>query len=156
MLLRYWAKLYSSPTDSEKAIEPAIAALGEPYRAQHPFFSLKHIADFVLLNRKLIIEVDGDSHSRPAQIKKDLEHTIALKALGYEVIRVTNEQAQAIPEETVKAALRATPQTLEELQRDLARLKVSHPKLFEPKPKKAYRKRGAGRRKRKVAARRQA
>ena len=137
----YWARLYLNPTPSEQALEPAIAALGERYRAQHPFFGLKHIADFVLLDRKLIIEVDGDSHEKPAQIKKDLEHTLKLKALGYEVIRVSNEQAQAAPAETVAHCLRAIPQTTEQLQASLARLLRNYPDLLVVKPKRPRSKR---------------
>lgn len=160
MLLRYWARLYANPTKSEIALEPAIAALGEPYRAQHPFFGLKHIADFVLLRRKLIIEVDGSSHDTPVQKKKDLEHTIALKALGYEVVRITNEQAQAIPVEIVSDCLTRTPQTIQQLQTALERLRQDYPDLFVPKAKKPKRQkrrrkatraagtRGGGRRKR--------
>jgi very-short-patch-repair endonuclease len=153
MLLRYWARLYNKPTEAEKAIEPAIASLGERYRSQHPFFALRHIADFVLLDRKLIIEVDGKSHSAPKQIKKDLEHTIALKALGYEVIRVTNEQAMAAPWETVLAALSQKPETLDALQVKLARLKKECPELWVKKPRKkrkkgSAKKRASGRRKR--------
>src|SRR5512139_1707813 len=145
-------------TPAEVALEPAIAALGERYRSQHPFWGLKHFADFALLERKLIIEVDGDSHDKPSQKKKDLEHTIALKSLGWEVVRVSNEQALANPSGTVAIALLETPQTTEQLQQDLERLKAEYPSLFEPKkPKPRKRrqpakprgagKRGAGRRK---------
>jgi very-short-patch-repair endonuclease len=136
-LLGYWQRLYDDMTPAEVALEPAIAALGERYRSQHPFWGLKHFADFALLDRKLIIEVDGSSHNTPSQKKKDLEHTLALKSLGWEVVRVSNEQAQAVPAETVAWCLRATPQTTEQLQTALARLKAEHPALFEPKPTKS-------------------
>lgn len=117
-------------TPAETSLEPAIAALGERYRSQHPFLKHKHFADFALLDRKLIIEVDGDSHNDPHQKKKDLEHTLALKSDGWEVVRVTNEQALADPAGTVKAALSATPQTEPELQASLERLLRDYPKLL--------------------------
>lgn len=155
MMLRYWYRLYHQMTPAEQALEPAIAALGERYRAQHPFLKHKHFADFVLLDRKLVIEVDGDSHDKPAQKKKDLDHMLALALDGWDVVRVSNEQALAVPAETVAWCLTATPQTEQQLTQALARLKAEHPALFEPKPPKSRksrrpakgRARGAGRRK---------
>lgn len=165
MLLRYWCRLYQNMTESERALEPSIAALGERYRAQHPFFGLKLIADFALLDRKLIIEVDGNSHDRPAQKKKDLQHMIALKALGWDVVRVTNEQAQAVPAETVAAALARTPQTASQLGASLEQLLRDYPELAVEPPKRPRKKRrprkaagaagksgGAGRRRKQPAA----
>ena len=150
-MLRFWYRQYARLVPAEQALEPAIAALGERYRHQHPFFGPKAIADFVLLDRNLIIEVDGDSHDKPSQKKKDLEHTLALKALGYETVRVTNEQALADPEGTVAAALQAKPQTIDQLTSQLEALKRDYPGLFEKKARKrkrrAAKKRGAGRRK---------
>lgn len=137
MMLRWGYRLLMNMTPAEKALEPAIAALGEPYRCQYPFLGQKIFADFALLNRKLIIEVDGASHNTPAQKLKDINHTLALKSLGWEVVRVSNEQAQAVPAETVAWCLTATPQTTEQLQTALARLKAEHPALFEPKPPKS-------------------
>lgn len=107
MMLRNWARLYTKPTLAEQTLEPAIAALGERYRAQHPFFSLYLIADFVLLDSRVVIEVDGKSHSTPAQIRKDLQHMIALEERGWAVIRVTNEQVMANPGLTLSVALNA-------------------------------------------------
>lgn len=127
-------------TEPERALEPAIAALGERYRCQHPFFGLKHIADFALLDRMRIIEVDGDSHDQPAQKKKDLKHMIALKALGWDVIRVSNDQAKAAPAETVAHCLTAAPQTAAQLEASLARLLRDYPKLAVEPPKRSRRK----------------
>lgn len=135
-LLGYWQRLYDDMTPAEVALEPAIAALGERYRSQHPFWGLKHFADFALLERKRIIEVDGDSHDKPSQKKKDLEHTIALKSLGWDVVRVSNEQALANPAGTVAAALQATPQTTAQLQAELQQLLQNYPSLLVEKPKR--------------------
>lgn len=140
MILGYWYKLYMNMTESEKALEPAIAALGELYRVQHPFLKFKHFADFALPNRKLVIEVDGDSHLKPLQKKKDLDHMIGLKSIGWDVVRVTNEQSQADPAGTVAAALIARRTTLEELQEALAQLLLDYPELLVPPAKKSRRK----------------
>lgn len=129
MILSYWARLYQNMTAPEVALEPAIAALGERYRPQHPFFGLRLIADFALLDRKLIIEVDGDSHDNFLQKYKDLQHMIALKALGWNVVRVRNEAAKADPDGTVQAALSAVPQTAPELQASLERHLRDYPEI---------------------------
>lgn len=135
MLLGYWYRLLNNMTAPELALEPAIAALGERYRAQHLFIALRHIADFALLDRKLIIEVDGNSHNTPRQREKDLEHTLALQVLGWTVFRCSNEEAMRAPWETVRAALGAVQTAPEGLQAALQSLRQSHPQLLE-KPAK--------------------
>ena len=112
-------------TAPERALEPAVAALGERYRTQWLFARYRHIADFVLLDRKIIIEVDGASHSKPEQIRKDLLHTIALEQDGWKVVRCTNEEAMSAPYVTLAECLghRLTARpTLEELHKALGLL----------------------------------
>lgn len=104
-LFKNWYWLYSNLTEPELALEPAIAALGKRYRAQHLFAGLKHIVDFALLDDKIIIEVDGSSHTKPDQIRKDLEHTIKLESMGWRVVRCSNEAAKANPEHTLRLLL---------------------------------------------------
>jgi very-short-patch-repair endonuclease len=105
VMMRYWRKLYSQQTEAEQAIEPAIAALGKPYRAQHPFWGHKYFADFAIFGDKIIIEVDGDSHNRPEQKEKDLLHEAAVLKQGWVVTRVSNEMALSDPKEAVQYAL---------------------------------------------------
>jgi 5-methyltetrahydrofolate--homocysteine methyltransferase len=63
---------------------------GLSFRRQHIIGH--YIADFVCLSAKLVIEVDGAIHQLP-EIKDNDEHrTEVLNALGFEVIRFTNEQ----------------------------------------------------------------
>lgn len=132
VMLRHWARLYGQ-TPSERAFEPAVAALGERYRSQHPFWALKLFADFALLDRNLVIEVDGDSHNKPSQIKKDLEHSIALQALGWRVVRVTNEDAVRNPAETVARALVEASRPPPDYQAQLDALRAARPELFVAK-----------------------
>lgn len=129
LMLKYWARLYNNMTPAEQALEPAVAALGERYRTQYPFFGLRHIADFALLDRKLIIEVDGASHDHYKQKHKDLQHMLALEARGWSVYRCSNLQATVDPEGTVRAALAAPRTTREGLQEALAQLLLDHPDL---------------------------
>lgn len=143
MILGYWYRLYTQMTAPEKSLEVAIAKLGERYRSQHPFLGLKHFADFALLDRKVIIEVDGDSHTKLLQREKDLKHTIALKALGWEVVRMSNEAALNWPEEALKGALVDAEfyrlESDEGLRAALALLHQNHPELLLPKAKKPRR-----------------
>jgi very-short-patch-repair endonuclease len=98
--LSKWAKLYNG-TPAEMALEPAIAALGRPYRFQHPLWSLGIFPDFVLLNERLVIEVDDKSHNRADKRKADALRTKKLNSLGWRVVRCTNEEALQAPFATV-------------------------------------------------------
>lgn len=99
-LLR-WAKLYSNPTPAEASIEPAIAALGIPYRFQHPLWGLKIFPDFVLPRLKIVIEIDDPGHNKTAQRKKDADRTAKLNRSGWKVVRITNEEALEDPYDAV-------------------------------------------------------
>lgn len=105
VFLRHWAKLYTGQTESELAIEPAIAALGRPYRAQHPIFASHFIVDFAILDEKIIIEVDGKSHNSQAAKAADRTRTLSIERFGWVVVRCTNEEAQREPEATVQRLL---------------------------------------------------
>ncbi|MFB0924642.1 MAG: DUF559 domain-containing protein, partial [Vicingaceae bacterium] len=58
------------------------------FRRQHPIDNF--IPDFVCLDKKLIIEVDGKIHDN--QKEADQQRTDALNDLGYQVIRFENEE----------------------------------------------------------------
>ena len=51
-----------------------------------PFF-----ADFVCRNLKLIVEVDGATHGTPEELARDEAREAFLKAKGYRVFRVLND-----------------------------------------------------------------
>lgn len=142
MLFRNWYYLYANQTAAELALEPAIAALGRRYRAQHLFPKLRHVADFALLDDRLIIEVDGRSHLKPDQIRKDLKHTLALLDLGWRVVRCSNEEAEQDPQGTVLRLLvddlnhRTTREEL------LAKLQALGPEPVRARPRRRTRKPG--------------
>ena len=58
------------------------------FRRQHPID--RYIVDFVTLDGKLILEVDGETHSTAEQLAQDDERTRVLSSLGFHVVRVTN------------------------------------------------------------------
>ena len=52
----------------------------------------EYIADFYCPAAKLVIEVDGEYHSNPAQAEYDLERTEYLNARGLLVLRFRNDE----------------------------------------------------------------
>src|SRR5688572_14562915 len=66
---------------------------GIKFRRQHILD--KYIADFISLEKKLIIEVDGSIHQLPENLESDQQRTERLKKLGFEVIRFTNDEILA-------------------------------------------------------------
>jgi methylmalonyl-CoA mutase len=52
----------------------------------------KYIADFVSLENKLIVEVDGSIHQLPENKENDKQRTERLNELGFTVIRFTNNE----------------------------------------------------------------
>ena len=58
------------------------------FRRQHPID--KYIVDFVTLDGKLIVEVDGVTHSKPSEVKRDKARSDVLEACGFLVVRVSN------------------------------------------------------------------
>jgi very-short-patch-repair endonuclease len=58
------------------------------FRRQHPID--KYIVDFVTLAGKLIVEVDGATHSTEEELHHDIERTRVLESCGFHVVRVSN------------------------------------------------------------------
>ncbi len=95
-----WVRLYAG-TRPEIALEPAVAALGRPYRFQHPLWHLGLFPDFALTLDRVIIEVDGDEHRTAEGRAKDAERTRRLGDDGWRVVRCSNEEAVVNPWATV-------------------------------------------------------
>lgn len=79
------------PTEAESLLWERIRAnrLGKKFNRQHIIG--QYIVDFVCLEAKLIIEVDGGYHAEYAQIQKDENRTAELEKQGFSVIRFENE-----------------------------------------------------------------
>jgi very-short-patch-repair endonuclease len=58
------------------------------FRRQHPID--RFVVDFVTLDGKLIVEVDGATHSTLTELSSDLQRTRILELCGFHVIRVSN------------------------------------------------------------------
>ena len=77
-------------TISEKIIWNAVKnkQLGVKFRRQ--FIISHYIVDFICLEKKLIVEIDGISHI--GNEKYDNKREIELKEMGYQIIRFTDEE----------------------------------------------------------------
>ncbi len=81
--------LRKRPTDAESLLWQRLRGrqLGVKFRRQHPY--LNHVLDFVCLEQRLAIEVDGGQHSdNEADARRDRE----LQAAGYKVLRFWNNE----------------------------------------------------------------
>ena len=64
--------------------------LGVKFRRQHPIEN--YIVDFISLQEKLVVEVDGGYHEGQDQKKYDEMRTKTLNEIGFKVLRFTNEE----------------------------------------------------------------
>ena len=68
-------------------------AAGLRFRRQHPIGI--YIADFICLERRLVVEVDGGQHGEDVQIAHDLRRTAWLNAEGYRVLRFWSNEVMS-------------------------------------------------------------
>ncbi len=90
-LLARAKEMRQKPTEAESKLWDVLRRKDFIYkfRRQHPIF--KYIADFVCLEKKLIIEVDGKIHEN--QFNEDAERQLNLEQKrGFKVIRFSNEE----------------------------------------------------------------
>ncbi len=101
----------SEPTEAESNLWEMLRGnkTGYKFRRQHQID--KFIPDFVCLEKKLIVEVDGENHSSDEQIELDKARTNILEELGYRIIRFSNEDVKLLPQiiiEKIKVELSKT------------------------------------------------
>ena len=83
--------LRKNPTDAERALWRHLRLRqqeGQKFRRQVPLG--RYIVDFVCIEKRLIIEVDGGQHSEAAAT--DATRTRWLEARGFRVLRFWNHQ----------------------------------------------------------------
>jgi very-short-patch-repair endonuclease len=74
------------------------------FRRQHPID--RYVVDFVTLDGKLVIEIDGATHSTPIELARDAARTQHLNSLGFHVIRFTNDDVRENIDGVLEAILR--------------------------------------------------
>ena len=95
LLIDHAKAMRNEPTEAESILWEMLRSkkTGYKFRRQHPID--KFIPDFVCLDKKLIVEVDGDYHLTEEQIELDKARTILLEELGYRIIRFSNEDIKS-------------------------------------------------------------
>ena len=81
-------------TKSEKRLWHALRTLrakGFRFRRQHPYEPF--YLDFVCLDRRLVVEVDGPHHDSPPQLARDAARDALLARDGFEVLRISSALA---------------------------------------------------------------
>ena len=94
-------KLRNTMTDSEKKLWQQLRGKqfdGYKFRRQHPFGDF--ILDFVCLDAKLVIEVEGGQHSESV---RDLIRDQSLQRAGFRIFRFWNNQVLNEMESVVEA-----------------------------------------------------
>src|SRR6185437_9337736 len=97
-------QLRQRSTEAEKFLWSKLRARqldGVKFKRQVP--PAGYIVDFVSLERKLIIEVDGGQHSE--RNRSDGERTAALERCGYHVVRIWNNDVLTNIEGVLEAVL---------------------------------------------------
>ena len=84
-------------TDAEKVLWKVLrqSKCSFKFRRQHPIYD--YIADFICLEERLIIEVDGAYHCELQQQEDDQIRTDILSDMGYKVLRFTNDEVLSSP-----------------------------------------------------------
>jgi len=79
--------------------------MGLIFRRQMPIAG--YIVDFACPEHKLVVEVDGESHSHDRNIAKDLIRDERLLSLGWQVVRFTNDEVLGHIDDVCMHILRA-------------------------------------------------
>ncbi|SDH54170.1 leucyl-tRNA synthetase [Chryseobacterium taeanense] len=92
VLLQYAKNMRHEATEGEDTLWQMLRnrKLESKFRRQH--LIKDYIVDFVSLENKLVIEVDGGYHSEEEQIEYDNLRTQYLNSFGYDVLRFSNEE----------------------------------------------------------------
>ena len=80
------------PTLAESILWENLKSKKEGYKFTRQHIIGAFIADFVCLSKGLIVEVDGNYHELPEMKINDEDRTKELNKLGFEVIRITNDE----------------------------------------------------------------
>jgi very-short-patch-repair endonuclease len=103
-------ELRNNPTEAERTLWKHLRLRqleGQKFRRQVPLG--RYIVDFVCIEKRLIIEVDGGQHSEMAVT--DAKRTLWLQAHGFRVLRFWNHQVLAEIEAVVESIREALLRT---------------------------------------------
>ncbi|GAA0563294.1 endonuclease domain-containing protein [Rhizomicrobium electricum] len=94
------------PTDAERKFWFAVRGRkfdGYKFKRQYPVGP--YIADFVCLDQRLIVELDGGQHAQQAEY--DIKRTDFLQSRGFRILRVWNDDFLRTPDAILEGVWRA-------------------------------------------------
>ena len=80
---------------------------GVKFKRQHPVGGF--IVDFYAPDLQLVIEIDGSIHADPEHRARDAERTQELEGLGLIVVRVRNQEVDAVTLQRIVADIQSHP-----------------------------------------------
>ena len=103
-----------TPAEAKIWVRVRNRGLGFKIRRQHPIW--RFIAEFYCAEAKLVIEIDGDSHTWPEQEEYAAARTAWLEQRGYKVIRMMNEDVHRHLHNALNEIYLACRERVEELR----------------------------------------
>ena len=91
-LKEFATKQKNNPTIVEKILWERLRGRKEGFKFRRQHIIDKYIADFVCLQKGIVIEIDGNVHQLPEVIENDAIRTSRLKDLGFDVLRFNNQE----------------------------------------------------------------
>ena len=79
-------------TEAERCLWDSLRNGNTGYSFKRQHIVGMYIADFICIEARLIIEVDGGYHSQWEQMEVDANRTHVLEQMGFRVIRFSNEE----------------------------------------------------------------
>jgi very-short-patch-repair endonuclease len=99
-------RMRHEPTDAERKFWFAVRGRKfDGYKFKRQYAVGPYIADFVCLEKRLIVELDGGQHTQQADY--DAERTAYLQARGFHVLRVWNDDFLRTPGAILEGIWRA-------------------------------------------------
>ena len=95
-------EMRKNPTDGETAFWNIVSGdngLDAKFRRQHIIEN--YIVDFVCLEKRLVVEIDGGYHNDSQQEIADNQRSQDLKDYGFTILRLKNEEVIADPEQVI-------------------------------------------------------
>lgn len=107
LLKEYAEENRNHPTQAEAAVWSSLKGnnLGAHFRRQHIIGD--YIVDFACLDKKLVIEIDGEYHNEYEQQIDDAQRTAWLEGKGFRVLRFLNSEVLAATDHVIHSILSA-------------------------------------------------
>ncbi|MDO9155184.1 MAG: homocysteine S-methyltransferase family protein [Paludibacter sp.] len=84
-------EMRKNPTEAENLLWQTLRRKSTGYKIKRQQVVDKYIADFICIEKRVIIEIDGEIHKIKENNEHDVERTKVLNAQGYDVLRFSNK-----------------------------------------------------------------